>query len=491
MRRSFSVRAKLVGVVMFTTLVALSLAGAGLALFESRSHRRTLESELAMVAQIIGQNLPPAILMNRTDTADQALRSFDLYRDFVSVCVYTNDGTLFTSYARRPSAKDCPARPYDNQPRAPGDYLILRHEVGVGDELVATMRIVASMGELSRRMQLFALVLLGVLSASALVALLLSSGLQRVVSRPVLELASTAQNIAQSSDYTLRAPQHSRDEVGTAVAAFNQMLDRIEAAVSERKQAEEQLMALNTTLEERVAERTLAAEKKATELKRSNEELERFASVASHDLQEPLRAVSSYTQLLKERLEGKVDADLESYLVHVITGVGRMKSLINELLGYARVGRTMARTHVETEKTLDSAIADLSTALAESGAEVVRGKMPKVWANPVQLCQVFSNLISNAIRFRGATPLRISIWGEEKGDFCRFAVRDNGIGIDSRHHERIFIIFQRLHGRDRPGTGMGLAICRKIVELHQGRIWVESAVGEGATFFFDLPTSGS
>ena len=490
MKPSFSIRAKLIAIVMLTTLVALSLAGGALAIFEFRSHRRTLQSELTMVAQIVGQNLPLALLMERTDTANQALRAFDSYRDFVSVCVYHPNGKLFTWYIPDRSSPPCPATPeHKLAAQFVDNTLILHHEVLANDERVATLRIVASMGELQRRMQLFALVLALVLSGAALAALLLSSGLQRVVSQPVLELASTAQKIARSSDYTLRAPQHTRDEVGVAVDAFNQMLDRIEAAVSERKDAEEKLMALNTTLEERVADRTLAAEQKAVELKRSNEELERFASIASHDLQEPLRAVSSYTQLLKERLSGNVDSDLEAYLAHVITGAGRMRTLINDLLNYSRVGRTLSPTRVDVGKVLDATMGDLAAAIAESGTEITRGPLPPVWANPGQLGQVLSNLISNAIRFRGEAPPRIDIRGDDQGAYCEFTVRDNGIGIDPKHHDRVFIIFQRLHGRERPGTGIGLAICRKVVELHGGRIWLESTLGQGATFHFTLPST--
>jgi signal transduction histidine kinase len=473
---------------MATTLVALSLAGGALALFEHRTHRRTLANELTTVADIVGQILPAALIVQRVDTANQALRALESHRDVVSACLYDAGGELFTSYARAHHASECPAKaPAGGAVVQVDETLVLTHKIRLGDEEQATLRVVATMGELQRRMRLFAVVLLLVLSGSALAALLLSSRLQRVVSRPVLELASTAEQIAKRQDYTLRARQRTGDEVGVAVDAFNLMLDRIQAAVSERRQAEEKLMALNTTLEERVADRTAAAERQAADLKRSNQELERFAAVASHDLQEPLRAVASYAQLVSQRLGGNGDAEVDLYLKHVVSGAGRMKALINDLLHYSRVGRTLSPTAVDVDKVLDTTLTDLSAAIAESGAEIIRGPLPRVWANDAQLGQVLSNLILNAIRFRSAAPPRITMGAERMGDLWHLWVRDNGIGIDPMHHERIFVIFQRLNVHDRPGTGIGLAICRKIVELHGGRIWVESKPGQGATFRFTLP----
>jgi light-regulated signal transduction histidine kinase (bacteriophytochrome) len=261
--------------------------------------------------------------------------------------------------------------------------------------------------------------------------------------------------------------------------------------VTERRRAEEQLRSLNATLEERVAERTAAAEQRAAELKRSNEELERFAYVASHDLQEPLRAVASYTQLLRQQLGDKLDPDTELYLSHVLAGAARMRALINDLLDYSRVGRSaLERQLVDSAAVLDGALADLAPAMAESGAKITRGQLPQVAADPAQLGQLLRNLIVNAIRFRGDDPPVVDVRAERVGDYWQFAVRDNGIGIDPRHHERIFVLFQRLHGRERPGTGIGLAICRKIVDRHGGRIWVESEPGKGATFFFTIPVEG-
>ena len=268
--------------------------------------------------------------------------------------------------------------------------------------------------------------------------------------------------------------------MGVAVEAFNEMLARIEGALSERKRAEEALLALNTTLEERVAERTAAAEQKTAELQLFNQELEQFAYVASHDLQEPLRAVRSFTQLIEVRIRATLDPETTVYFSHVLEAVARMHALINDLLTYARVGRTtLTRGPVDFGAVVEAALADSGPSLKECDARVLLGPLPVVVGDGVRLGQLIRNLITNAIRFRSSEPPRIQISAERRGDDWQFAVRDNGIGIAPRHQERIFVIFQRLHGRDRPGTGIGLAICRKIVEMHGGTIWVQSELGKG------------
>jgi signal transduction histidine kinase len=485
---NLSIRVKLTIMVMATTLVALSLAGGALALFEIQSHRRTLASEVAAMAEIVGQNLAAPLILEKADSAERALRPLESQPPVISACLYDSAGALFARYLRRGQPGRCPRRPTPDEAGFRDQRLIQYHPIPVIGQAAATLRVVATLDELERQVRLFGAVLLLVLTGAALAALLLSSWLQGLVARPILALARTAQQISGNRDYTLRAPQQSHDEVGVAVEAFNEMLDRIQAAVLEQQRAEQALIALNATLEQRVAERTAAAESKAEELRRSNEELEQFASVASHDLQEPLRTVASYTQLLGRRLDGSGDPEVALYFGHVLTAVGRMKALITDLLDYARVGsETGAAGPVDTSAVLDAVLADLSPALTENAARVTRGPLPIVWASAGLVQQLLANLLSNALRFRGDAAPVVDVSAERDGDRWRFAVRDNGIGIDRRHHQRIFVMFQRLHGADRPGTGIGLAICRKVVELYGGRIWVDSEPGRGATFRFTLP----
>ena len=199
--------------------------------------------------------------------------------------------------------------------------------------------------------------------------------------------------------------------------------------------------------------------------------------------------VSSYTQLLARRYKDKLDDDAREFIHYAGDGATRMQGLINDLLTYSRVGTGSGDfTATNTGAALERALANLRLAIAESGAAVTRGALPAVIGDPVQLTQLFQNLVGNALKFRGAEPPRVHVSAERSAADWVFAVRDNGIGIDPAYAERIFVIFQRLHGRtDYPGTGIGLAICKKIVERHGGRIWLDVASGPGSTFRFTLP----
>lgn len=224
-------------------------------------------------------------------------------------------------------------------------------------------------------------------------------------------------------------------------------------------------------------------------LERSNRELEQFAYVASHDLQEPLRMVSSYTQLLARHFEGQLDEKAKKYIDYAVDGAVRMQRLINDLLAFARVGtRATPFKPVDTHALLGAAIKNLSVSIAEARTMITNDDLPTVSADASQLTMVFQNLAANAIKFRGETPPHIHVSAVQRDREWVFSVKDNGIGIDEKYKDRIFIIFQRLHTREEyPGTGIGLAICKRIIEHHGGRIWFESQPGRGATFFFTIP----
>jgi PAS domain S-box-containing protein len=248
--------------------------------------------------------------------------------------------------------------------------------------------------------------------------------------------------------------------------------------VTDRKRTEQQLRQTADLL----AQQT-------TELARSNEELERFAYIASHDLQEPLRMVASYTQLLARRYRGKLDEDADEFIGYAVNGANRMQQLIRDLLEYSRVGtRGGAFVPVDCAELVATVIGDLGAAIEEANATVAYGSLPTVSADWSQLRQLFQNLVENALKYRSDAPPTVQIDASQEGDAWHFVVRDNGIGIAPEYADRIFVIFQRLHTQaEYPGTGIGLAVCKRIVERHGGRIWVESAAGEGAAFHFTLP----
>jgi len=228
------------------------------------------------------------------------------------------------------------------------------------------------------------------------------------------------------------------------------------------------------------------------ELTRSNHDLQQFANVASHDLQEPLRMVASYTELLARRYEGRLDADADEFIAYAVDGCNRMKRLIQDLLAYSRAGAMgKALSKISSETSLNEALSDLLVMIEESGAVVTHDALPAITTDGSQLAIIFQNLVGNAIKYRGAEVPRVHVSAQKNsGNVWIFSVRDNGLGIDAQYFEKIFILFQRLHRQDEfKGTGIGLAICKKIVERLGGKIWVESQPHKGSTFYFYLPES--
>ncbi len=248
--------------------------------------------------------------------------------------------------------------------------------------------------------------------------------------------------------------------------------------ITERKKTEEKLKTINKHLQHRTLD-----------LEGSNKELEQFAYVASHDLQEPLRMISSYTQLLAQRYKTQLDEDARDFLKFAMDGANRMQKLINDLLTYSRLGtRGKPLKPIDCHTVLGQTLANLRKVIQDNHALVTNDDLPTVMADEAQLVQLFQNFISNAIRFHSKKQPRIHISAEEKDEEWIFSIQDNGIGIESEFKDRIFVIFQKLHSKEKyPGTGMGLAICRKIAERHGGRIWFDSVPDKGSIFYFAIP----
>jgi signal transduction histidine kinase len=304
---------------------------------------------------------------------------------------------------------------------------------------------------------------------TACAGLLAAFYVSKSIARP-MQMLQKGVEIVGSGNLDFRVGMSSNDEIGRLSRAFDAMTENLKKITSSRDE-------LNNV---------------TTELERSNQELQQFAYVASHDLQEPLRMVAGFTSLLERRYKDKLDQDAQEFINFAVDGAVRMQRLIDDLLAYSRVGsHHIPFEAVDCNCLLDQAISNLQVAIEESHAVITRGNLPTVTCNGLQMIQLFQNLISNAVKFRGAEPPRIHIAAARRGEEWLFSCRDNGIGIDPQYHDRVFKIFQRLHSRDEyAGTGIGLALCMKIVELHKGRIWMESELGKGATFYFTLPEPG-
>ena len=260
---------------------------------------------------------------------------------------------------------------------------------------------------------------------------------------------------------------------------------------AERKQAEEEVRRLNSELERLVLSRTGQLEASNQELSRSNAELEEFARVASHDLQEPLRTVSSCLQILQKRYTGKLDARADEIINITVQGCQHMWDRINALLAMATINATPEGMEtIDTATILEQVRGDIAWAIEDSGAKLTHEGLPRLKASPQLMAQLFQNLISNALKFCGDRPPIVHVSAKREGGDWVFSVADQGIGIDREHYDRIFQLFQRLNPRgEYPGTGLGLAICKTIVSRHGGRIWVESQSGRGTEFFFTLPAT--
>src|SRR5690348_6923964 len=300
--------------------------------------------------------------------------------------------------------------------------------------------------------------------------ILLAVGLRATALRPLHRLAAEARRVADGDfehEVTLTGPR----EVTTLAADVNSMRERILDELAATRQA-------NTVLQAHTED-----------LERSNSELEQFAYIASHDLQEPLRKVASFTQLLQRRYAGQLDARADQYIEFAADGARRMQALINDLLQYSRVGRSAREPAlVASDAALAQARNNLATAMEETGATVETGHLPLVLAELPLLTAVFQNLLSNALKFSGGKPPRIVITCTRDEPFWLFSFADNGLGIEAEYADRIFVIFQRLHERSAyPGTGIGLAMTKKIIEYFGGRIWLDTSYAEGARFLFTLP----
>jgi PAS domain S-box-containing protein len=288
----------------------------------------------------------------------------------------------------------------------------------------------------------------------------------------IAELKTTGVDIPYEKEFIRK--DGSRIPIFLGAATIDEALDEgivFVLDITERKKAEEMLKS------------------KMEELAQSNSELEKFAYVSSHDLQEPLRMITSYLQLLQRRYQGKLDEKADKYIYLAVDGASRMQVLIDDLLEFSRVTtRAKEPEPIDCEFLLNQTLSDLELYIKENKATVSHDPLPEVMADNTQLAQVFQNLIANGIKFHGEEAPRIHISAEKKANELLFSVNDDGIGIDPQYSEKIFEVFKRLHNKEAyPGTGIGLAACKKIVERHGGRIWVESELGKGSTFYFTLP----
>jgi signal transduction histidine kinase len=496
--RDLPIRQKLVLLIMLTTAGALLVAGVALIVIDLRSFRKDMESDLSTLAEIVARNSTAALLFADPGAAEETLEALEAQEPIVAAAVYGEAGDLFAVYQRKGADAGVPDRPGPVDVTWNQGSLHVFDEITLDERRIGTVYLRSDLSEIYRRLRLQVITVSGVFVAAALAALLLSSGLQRVISKPVLRLADTARAVSERQDYSIRASKQSSDELGQLVDAFNDMLGQIQRRDSELQDAK-------TELERRVADRTVALRQELTErqraeseleerneeLHRSNQELDDFAYIASHDLKEPLRGIHNYASFLLEDYADKLDDDGRSKLETLTRLSRRMETLIDSLLQFSRLGRVdLAIDDVDLNGVLEEVLDAIAINLKENGVAIrIPSPLPVVRCDRVRIRELYYNLIVNAMKYNDKPEKWIEVGWSRDGDAPpAFWVRDNGIGIQEKHYESIFRIFKRLHGRDKfgGGTGAGLTIVKKIVERHSGRIWVESAPGEGTAIFFTL-----
>ena len=331
-----------------------------------------------------------------------------------------------------------------------------------------------SLGEGSRWLEGLVLRLLFIVAFTVeCTGLLLAITVSRGIQKGLNEILLSAQAVG-SGDFSRKARSYSSDEIGILANNFNSMAAKLERLEKENRE-------VNNSLEKKVRQRT-------SEMESKNKELEQFAYVASHDLQEPLRTISGFVELLQKEYREKLAGNGDIYLNYLSQASDRMKVLIKDLLDYSRIGREKAAMPVDCDDLLEEVVADLGKSIRESEAQIHFADLPVLYAYPTELKLLFQNLIANAIKFRDAhRKPEITVSAQVENNGWKFMVNDNGIGIEKQNLDRIFIIFQRLHNRSQyEGSGIGLAHCKKIVELHGGNIWAESEPGAGSRFFFTI-----
>jgi signal transduction histidine kinase len=485
--RNVPIRRKLMLIALLTTGGTLLIAGSALILFNVLKFRNEMVTNLSSLADVVARNSTAALSFLDPGAGADTLRSLSARKPIVAAALYDGNRTLFARDQPGP-AVDFPARPGRDGSASIDGGLIVFHPVVLKGKRIGTVYLRSDLSELTDRIKVQAIAVGAVFLFSGLAAVFLSSGLQRLVSGPVLDLSETAKAVTEKQDYSLRAEKRGDDELGQLVDAFNQMLSQIQERDSALQQAKE-------NLELRVEDRTRELARRNEELHQSNKELDDFAYIASHDLKEPLRGIHNFSNFLLEDYADKLDGEGRSKLETLMRLTKRMETLIDSLLQFSRLGRVdLAMDRVDLNQIVAEVLDSLAITLQEEKVQIrVPRPLPKVRADRARVGEIFANLVVNAVKYNDKTQKWIEIGTTQNGSSpgagpTVFYVRDNGIGIPEKHFDAVFRIFKRLHGREKfgGGTGAGLTIVKKIVERHHGRIWLESSPGEGTTFYFTL-----
>jgi signal transduction histidine kinase len=512
MTRHMTIRHKLIAVMMVICTLSLLIAGIAFIAWSLAMFRQTTADNLMITASIIANQTKAAVAFDDAKDAQKTLLSLSAQPAIEAATVHTKDGKRFATYSRDPRVQN------EAEELKPGLYGYVFKTTGIAatqpieldGQVIGTVTILSDLSQINAMLESSIRIVVCVILLVSLFGYFVSSKMQGFISKPILSLAETAKVVSRDKDYSVRAVRTSYDEVGVLIDAFNEMLAQVQVGQAD-------LMEAKTNLEEKVRDRTMAlttevqSRKEAQvrlvgmnkdlahaveKLEQSNQQLQEFAYVASHDLREPLRKISSFGRLLQDSLQDKLSADDRENFDFMIDGAQRMQQMIEALLTYSRV-----TTHGAEFRPVDLnlIVEQLRTLELAAKLEDVPGStidvpdaLPIVFADPIQMRQLLQNIVGNGMKYqpKGAVP-KITIRALKAEDsMIKIEVEDNGIGIKEEYYNTVFTMFRRLHSRSEyEGTGIGLAVCKRIVERHNGKIGLTSVVGKGTTFWFTVPGS--
>jgi signal transduction histidine kinase len=501
-----AIKFKLIAIVMVTCIVSLVVVGGAFVFWEWRGLRNNMIEKLSTEAQITADNCKAALTFEDIEDAEKTLKALKADSSIVVGCIYKKDNKAFASYARTEADKThLITIPQEQGYSFAGGLLTVFEPIVLDKETIGTVCLRSDLSSMYAAIRRNVENTITVLLLAALAAYVISARLQRIISGPILDLAKVARDVSDKRDYSTRASKQSNDEVGLLIDSFNEMLEQIQQRDSELVKAKggleirvqertSELTSTNRQLTDEIGEREKAERKQADllkELEAVNQELKDFAYIASHDLKAPLRAIKTLADWISTDYASKLDQDGQEQLKLLRQRVDRMHNLIDGILQYSRVGRVRDKN---VDVQLDKLLPEIIDILAPPGhiKITVETELPTVRCEETRITQVFQNLLSNAVKYMDKPEGLIKVGCGEEGEFWKFSITDNGPGIEKKHWERIFKIFQTLAPRDEfESTGIGLTVVKKIVELYGGRIWLDSEVGKGTTFFFTFPKAGA
>jgi signal transduction histidine kinase len=511
MKIRMTIRRKLITVMMFICIFALATAGIAFVVWNLSMYRRTIADNLMITASIMANQTKASLAFEDAKDAEKTLASLAAQPSIVSADIHGKNGKHFISYFRdkqKDTTKEleCATSGYVFK----GDSIVVSKTIELDGENIGTVTILSDVSQVKRMLESSVRIVGCVVLVVAVIGYFIAAKMQKFISNPILSLAETARVVSKDKDYSKRAVRVSDDETGLLIDAFNEMLDQVQISQAE-------LMESKANLEDKVRERTQAlttevhSRKEAQmrlvgmnkdlaraieKLEQSNQQLQEFAYVASHDLREPLRKISSFGRLLQDSLQDKLTDDDRENFEFMIDGAQRMQQMIEALLTYSRV-----TTHGADFRPVDLnlIVEQLRSLELAAKLEDVPGSsievpepLPIVYGDPVQMRQLMQNLIANGMKYqaKGSVP-KITVRASKGEDnMYKVEVEDNGIGIKEEYYNTVFTMFRRLHSRSEyEGTGIGLAVCKRIVERHNGKISLTSIVGKGTTFWFTVPAS--